>query len=461
MSVSARFAGQDAQQVKGWLRPGSQLSLGACQRLVAVMVQQQGAPLTQLPTAAIGSAGKRRAPTAAAHSISAAGAADVQDAPPLLLLVPPWLASHALELVRQALAELLKQGVQAACAPLAARVRDGNSGSALEQPWQAAMAQQAFGLYTTCYRAVWGAQVLEGDASGRQLLVAAVRLRMLLQTSAGQLAGGEDASAEAASLSQHVGNKRRRLGRAGEQHTSLTANRPNAAAAAAGAEAGSIGGAGGGAAAVSQLLQLVMAVPSSDGTQLVEHGAAAQQAAPGLSSGKPPPPKRIVPQLVQPASSAKAEAQATRAAAQGAGSPTEQAGQDGSGGAMVVQERVVISNVPGMTGVRAPPHGMPARARSADDQAIARALPHGCLPALRCPWMQMSIVRPCGPPTSRTRRCSWRCLGCGACRAGRGRGRRQGAVLVSRACAWATACSASTLPPLPKLAGQRVPAVAR
>ena len=307
-------------------------------------------------------------------------------APPALLLVPPQLVAHGLQLVQRA-AEA--------------------SGTSAPASWRAGLVAQAAALYASCYQALWGAQVLR-SAEAYQLLLSVARLRQLLRSGAGGGAAGTaaaaadaEAAAEARLLAHNAvnpGRQRRQRSNAHELPAlggqAGTSSAPPPKRQKTEGSSGS-GGAGGGSA-VAELLQLfnpaaagepasqqqaasdsqgqqqparkrIMAVPVGQGPQPAP-ALAQQQQQQQQQHQAPPARKRITPQQVGPAStaaaaggragrqgaSAAAPPQQGAAAVAAAGAPLDApaaAGDGGAGGRG--QQRVLMLKREGMSEVEA------------------------------------------------------------------------------------------------------------
>lgn len=301
-----------------------------------------------------------------------------EQGPLALLLVPPQLVPHGLELVRQA--------VEAASSKRSTQGSDSSS-------WCAELAGRVAAIYASCYQAMWGAQVLQ-SAEAYQLLLPASRMRTLLRMAAGSgraaAAGAGDgeaeAAAEAALLAQNaVGIRQRRLRGTAHELPVLGKATPGASSptAVGGAppakrrkpDPNAAAGAGGGSStsAVAELLQLFQPPASQDvrdqqqqpqgeppqhlvqrkriqalPVRQEQHAGAEQQQQQQPQQGRER--KRIVPQQLQPEPAATQmqkvqEPPQQPARAEDAGAQPE---QDGGGAAGY--QRVIISKTDGMTG---------------------------------------------------------------------------------------------------------------
>ena len=351
--TSAPSAGADKARGRGARahRP-PHLSPLACQALVGAIVQ---------PQAALGRASGSTTPA--------------------LLLLPPWLVAHALDLARQAL--------EAAVLPPQQHVLpSGGGASASDQScsWQADMAARVFALYSSCYHAAWGARVLQGETLSKQLLAAAQRLRALLQASVSGACGGgappDDAGAEAAALGQLAGKRGRRT--AGHAAAPAPAKRAKQ-------QAGAARPAGNGepaqSGAVAELLQLFQ--PDAPGSSQEEGTQQAIDPLPAPAGGKPAR-RRIVPQLVAaqaPAAkptSPPTALQSTTQPLKGASAGVDHAASAGAGERadddsepLAPRQRVMIVKSAGMTGERARWAGAGWRAWQCE-RAQSVSSKHGC-----------------------------------------------------------------------------------
>ncbi|KAL4458540.1 hypothetical protein ABPG75_013405 [Micractinium tetrahymenae] len=170
---------QDQQQpgTAGSARGGRQrqpphlLSLAACPRLLEILATVQPAQGAVAGASKAAGAGRRRSEVGCEQQTEQGSLA--------LLLMPPQLVPHGLELVRQAVG--------------ASSSGRGMQGGA-DCSWCAELAERVAALYASCYQAMWGAQVLQ-SAEAYQLLLPAARMRMLLRAAAGS---GSEAAASTA-----------------------------------------------------------------------------------------------------------------------------------------------------------------------------------------------------------------------------------------------------------------------
>lgn len=327
------------------------LSLEACPRLLSMLATAQPAEMSRPGGEKAAGGGRRRSEVGCEPQ--------AEQGPLALLLVPPQLVPHSLELVRQA--------VEASSSKRSAQGSDFDS-------WCAQLAEQVAAIYSSCYQAMWGAQVLQ-SADAYQLLLPASRMRMLLRVAAGQArfppagaADGEaEAAAEAALLAQNaVGIRQRRQRSSGL--AGLGRAPPGAASVAtAGAlppvkrykidrSAPAVAGSASGSSAVAELLQLFNPGASNEAQERQPQGGKLQhtreeptEVAPGQQQQQQQR-RRIVPQQLQPGPASapmqdKEEDRQQPAEGEEAGEEPDRGADDAAG-----YQRVIISKTDGMTG---------------------------------------------------------------------------------------------------------------